>query len=70
MRVLYDPETDTVDIVLNDRQIIESDETRPGVIIDYAADGSVVSIEILDASIHVSDPQSLLYERKDKKASA
>ena len=34
MKVRYDPETDTLTLRLNDRQISESDEATPGVILD------------------------------------
>jgi uncharacterized protein YuzE len=70
VKVIYDPETDTLDLILNERQIAESDEARAGVIIDYASDGSIVSIEILEASRRVSEPQSLLFELKGKKEPA
>ena len=51
MKVKYDKEVDTLYIKLNDQPIIESEEDKPGVILDYAKDGSVVGIEILDASL-------------------
>ena len=50
MRLRYDQETDTLTITLSDKKIKESDESRPGVIIDYDTKGGIVSIEILDAS--------------------
>ena len=50
MKVKYDKEVDVVNIQLTDLPIKESDEDKPGIILDYAEDGSIVSIEILNAS--------------------
>ena len=50
MKVIYDPETDTISIIFRDAVVSESDEVREVVIIDYGKDGKVVSMEILDAS--------------------
>lgn len=50
MKVTYDPETDTLTITLRPDRIRESDEVRPGVIVDYGHDGGVVRFEVLDAS--------------------
>ncbi|HLA00741.1 MAG TPA: DUF2283 domain-containing protein [Thermodesulfovibrionales bacterium] len=49
MRIEYDPAHDLLNIeFLSDESIAESVELD-GVIIDYAKDGRIVSIEILDA---------------------
>ncbi len=49
MRIEYDPAHDLLNIeFLSDEVIAESVELD-GVIIDYARDGRIVSIEILDA---------------------
>lgn len=50
MKIVYDRETDTLVITLNDERILESDEIRPGVIADFGYDGKVVRFEILRAS--------------------
>ncbi|MBI5238253.1 MAG: DUF2283 domain-containing protein [Deltaproteobacteria bacterium] len=70
MKVIYDSETDTISIIFSDAVVSESDEVREGVIIDYGKDGKVVSMEILDASEQVADPQGILYELKGKKRAA
>jgi uncharacterized protein YuzE len=50
MKVRYDPRTDTLSVVLKDNTLVhESDEDKPGVILDYDKDGNVVGVEILDA---------------------
>ena len=67
MKVIYDPETDTLSFILKDGVIAESDEIKEGIILDYGEDGNVLSIEILDASEHTSEPRGILYELKGRK---
>ncbi len=67
MKVIYDSETDTLNFILKDGEIAESDEIREGVIVDYGKDGKILSIEILDASEHTSEPQGIFYELKSHK---
>ncbi len=62
MRVVYDSKTDTLAIILADTPIVESDEDKPGVILDYDASGNLVSMEILDASQRVLQPTRIEYE--------
>lgn len=62
MRVVYDRAADTLRILLNETPIVESDETKPGVILDYDADGNIGSMEVLDASQRVLQLTSLTYE--------
>ena len=59
MKVIYDKETDTLSIILRSGKVAESDEPRPGTILDYDKAGRLVSIELLDASEHVHGPESV-----------
>ena len=61
MKITYDARTDTLTIILRDAPVSESDEEKPGVILDYDADGNLVGLEILDASKRVSAPRSIQY---------
>ena len=67
MKVIYDPETDTLIIIFRKTKVSEGDELKEGIIIDYGQDGRIVSMEILDASEQVTDPQGIFYELKNKK---
>jgi uncharacterized protein YuzE len=62
MKVKYDKEVDVLYIVFSEKKIIESDEDKPGVILDYDKDGSIVGIEILDASKKMKYPTKVEYE--------
>lgn len=59
MKVTYDSDTDTLRILLSDSQIDDSDEGRPGVVLDYDKCGNVVDIEILDASRRMENPKAV-----------
>ena len=61
MKVAYDPEVDVLRIVFAEAPVVESDEDKPGIILDYDQDGNVVAIEILDASKRVEDPRRVEY---------
>lgn len=67
MKVIFDPETDTLSLIFREDKIAESDEIREGIIIDYSKDWKIVSMEILDASEQIAEPQSILYELKGKE---
>ena len=61
MSVIYDPETDTLTILFSDTLVEESDEVKPGTILDFDTDGNIVSMEILNASQHVKTPSQIEY---------
>jgi uncharacterized protein YuzE len=59
MKMIYDKETDTLSIILRPGAVAESDEVREGLILDYDKAGRLVSLELLDASEQVRQPQSV-----------
>ena len=61
MKITYDPEADVLRVVFSGAEIQESDEDKPGVVLDYGKDGNVVGIEILNASKRVENPRSVEY---------
>lgn len=61
MSVTYDRETDTLTIILSDSLVIESDEIKEGTILDFDANGNVVSMELLHASLRVKTPSQIDY---------
>jgi len=63
MKVTYDTKTDTLSVILKEGvQVAESDEDKPGVILDYDEHGDLVSIEILDASKRVTETRKIEFE--------
>ena len=61
MKVKYDQEVDVLTIQLSEAPVEESDQGKPGVILDYDKEGKIVGIEILNASKQVENPKSLEY---------
>ena len=63
MKVSYDARTDTLSVVFRDGALVaESDEDKPGVILDYDAQGNLVSLEILDASKRVTETRRIDFQ--------
>lgn len=63
MKATYDARTDTLSIILNaNARVAESDEGKPGIILDYDEGGNLVSLEILDASKRVTEARRFEFE--------
>jgi uncharacterized protein YuzE len=54
MKALYDPNVDVLMITFSNAVIEESNEEKPGVILDYDAIRDLVGLEVLDASKELS----------------
>jgi uncharacterized protein YuzE len=61
MKVTYDSEVDVLRILFSNTPIEESDQDKPGIIIDYDKDGNVVGMEILDAPKRMDNPRAVDY---------
>ena len=63
MKVRYDQRTDTLTMLLKEGvAVVESDEEKPGVILDYDQDGDLVSIEVLDASQRMTEARKVDFQ--------
>ena len=63
MKVTYDSKTDTLSVIFREEaRVAESDEDKPGVILDYDEEGSLVSLEILDASKRVTQARKIEFQ--------
>jgi uncharacterized protein YuzE len=63
MKVAYDSRTDTLSMILKEgARVAESDEDKPGIILDYDAEGNLVSLEILDASKRVTEARKVEFQ--------
>ncbi|MBU4175172.1 MAG: DUF2283 domain-containing protein [Actinobacteria bacterium] len=63
MKVSYDPKTDSLTVILReDISVAESDEDKPGVILDYDSEGNLLSLEILDASKRVTEARKIEFQ--------
>lgn len=61
MKVKYDAEVDILTITFSELPVSESDEDKPGLILDYDDKGNILSIEIIDASKKIPNPRSFEY---------
>lgn len=63
MKVSYDSRTDIVTVILRDgAPVAESDEEKPGIILDYDDRGNLVAVEILDASKRITDARRVEFQ--------
>lgn len=66
MKVTYDKRTDSLSVIFKeDTQVIESDEGKPGLILDFDREGNLVSLEILDASKRVTEIKKVEFQTSD-----
>jgi uncharacterized protein YuzE len=63
MKVIYNPETNSMTIVLREARIKESDEISPNIITDFDDAGEIVRVKILSASRIVQGVDRVDYER-------
>jgi len=63
MKVTYDPRTDTLSVILKENvPVAESDEDKPGIILDYDAEGNLLALEVLDASLRVTEARRVEFQ--------
>lgn len=48
MKMHYDEKVDALYLSLDDSAVVESEEVKPGIVLDFNADNQVVGIEVLD----------------------
>ena len=69
MKIYYDSQTDTLTVIFReDVPVAESDEDKPGVILDYDKEGNLVSLEILDASQRITQTRKIEFETREAGA--
>ncbi len=62
MVIRYNKEVDAIYIRFSDAKVAESDEEKPGIILDYDESGNIIGIEILNASEKTNQPNGIIYE--------
>ena len=62
MKIKYDKEVDILYIQFSDKKVGESDEEKPGIILDYDNEGTIIGIEVLNASKKMPKPMKFEYE--------
>ena len=64
MKLYYDEEVDALYLRLDACPIVESEEVRPGIVLDFNADNQVVGIEILKVTDRApeTNPRRLQFE--------
>lgn len=57
MRLKFDESADALYLRLDEAAIVESEEVKPGIVLDFNKDGIVVGVEFLDVSTRMPDKQ-------------
>lgn len=55
MRVHFDQESDALYFQLGDCKVVESEQVKPGIVLDFNEQNQVVGVEILDAGERVPE---------------
>ena len=58
----YDPKADAIYVRLLEGEVTESDEVRPGIVLNFDIDGRGLDIEMLDVSLRTDNPRELAWE--------
>jgi uncharacterized protein YuzE len=53
MRIRYDEKVDALYLRVDDSKVVESEEVKPGIVLDFNAKKQVVGIEVLDLTRRV-----------------
>jgi len=61
MRITYDAQADVLRILFSHAAVEESDEEKPGIILDFDKIGNIVGMEIRDASKRMENPKAVSY---------
>jgi len=62
MKVHFDEKTDALYFRLDDSKIVDSEEVKPGIVLDYNGKNQVVGVEILNVKKRI--PEASLKEMK------
>ncbi len=50
MKIEFDPEVDALYVQLTEGDVEATEEIKPGVMLDYDADGNILGLEVLNVS--------------------
>lgn len=62
MKFEYDPQADALYIRMASGKVAETEEVRPGLMLDYDENGKILGIEMLDVSKTADNPRELALE--------
>jgi len=64
MKMHYDEKVDALYLSLDDSEVVESEEVKPGIVLDFNGEGQVVGIEVLGLKRRVpkADLKQLKFE--------
>jgi uncharacterized protein YuzE len=63
VRINYDTKADTLRLILKENaSVTESDEEKPGIILDDDGPGDLVSMEMLDALWRVTEAKKVVFQ--------
>ena len=64
MKMHYDEKVDALYLSLDESEVVESEEVKPGIVLDFNAQGQVVGIEVLGLKRRVptADLKELKFE--------